>query len=96
MNKVVLLAATFLVSAAILSSKDKPAKVTVHEMALGMRDAFNCGLVVDQRLHGKLKDNDELYRKERDEYSCDHVEAVLNTLNDQDSASPNPAPAPNQ
>jgi len=89
MNKVVLFAATFLAAAALLSSKDKSAKVTVHEMALGMRDAFNCGLVVDQRLHGRLKDNDEGYRKERDTYNCDHVEAVLNTLNDQDGAVQN-------
>ncbi len=85
-----MLAAVFLVFAATLTSKDKPAKVPFHEMALGMRDAFNCGLVVEQRLHGKLKDNDELYKKERETYNCDHVESVLNTLHDQD------APAANQ
>jgi hypothetical protein len=33
----------FLVSAAGLSSKDKPAKVSFQQMAMSMRDAFNCG-----------------------------------------------------
>lgn len=92
-----MLSAVSLICAATLSSKDKQVKVPFHEMALGMRDAFNCGLVVEQRLHGKLKDNDEVYGKERAMYNCDHVEAVLNTLHDEDSApapTPTPAPAP--
>jgi hypothetical protein len=86
MSKVVIIAATFLTCAATLSSKDKTAKVSLREMALGMRDAFNCGLVVEQHLHGRLKDNDEGYRKERDAYNCDHVETVLNSLDDQNGA----------
>jgi hypothetical protein len=90
MSKVVMIAATFLACAAALSSKDKSAKVSVHEMALGMRDAFNCGLVVEQRLHGRLQNNEDGYRKERDAYNCEHVEAVLNTLNDQNGAIQNP------
>ncbi len=88
MRKVVFLSATVLVCAATLSSKDKYPKVTYHEMALGMRDAFNCGLVIEQHLHGPLKDNPESYKKQRDENNCDHVETVLNTLNDQDGATP--------
>ena len=84
MNRTASLAAISLIFAAVaLSSKDKPAKVPFHEMALGMRDAFNCGLVVEQRLHGPLKDNADAYRKEREKYNCDHVESILNTLNDQ-------------
>jgi hypothetical protein len=83
-----MIAATLLACAATLSSKDKTARVSLHEMALGMRDAFNCGLVVEQHLHGRLKDDAEAYRKERDAYNCDHVEAVLNTLDDQNGAVP--------
>jgi len=89
MSKIVIRAAILLAFAAALSSKDKSAKVPFHEMALGMRDAFNCGLVVEQHLHGRLKDDAEAYRKERDTYNCDHVETVLNTLNDQDGAIQN-------
>jgi hypothetical protein len=89
MSKVVILAAVFAACAADLSSKDKSAKVPFHEMALGMRDAFNCGLVVEQRLHGRLKDDADGYRKERDAYNCDHVESVLNTLDDKDGANQN-------
>jgi hypothetical protein len=58
-------------------------------MALGMRDAFNCGLVVEQHLHGRLKDNADGYSKEREAYNCDHVEAVLSTLNDQNGGDQN-------
>jgi hypothetical protein len=89
MNKVVFFAATFFVCAPILSSGDKQTKVTFHEMALGMRDAFNCGLIIDQRLHGRLKGDDEGYHKDRAANNCDHVEAVLNTLHDMDGAAPN-------
>lgn len=91
MSKALPLAAVLLACAATLSSKDKNVKVTFHEMALGMRDAFNCGLVIDQHLHGRLKDDPEGYKKERAAYNCDHVESVLGTLNDQ---ADNPAPSP--
>jgi hypothetical protein len=83
MTKRVMFALILLACASTMSSYDRSQKVTVREMALGMRDAFNCGLVVEQRLHGPLKDNDDGYHKQREEYNCDHVEAVLNTLDDQ-------------
>jgi len=89
MRKAVILAALFVAFSEGLSSKDKNVKVPFHEMALGMRDAFNCGLVVEQRLHGRLKDDADGYSKERAANNCDHVESVLNTLNDQDGANPN-------
>lgn len=88
MTRFVMLSTVSLICAATLSSKDKQAKVPFHEMAVGMRDAFNCGLVVEQRLHGTLKGNDELYAKERATYNCAHVEAVLNTLHDEDAPPP--------
>lgn len=89
MSKPVLFAVTFLACVSSVSSKDKSAKVSVREMALGMRDAFNCGLVVEQHLHGRLKDDADGYGKERAAYNCDHVEAVLNTLDDQNGAVQN-------
>lgn len=72
-----------------MSSKDKSAKVSFHEMALGMRDAFNCGVVVEEYLHGKLKDKADEYHKERNENNCDYVESVLNTLQDQNALPSN-------
>lgn len=72
----------FFVSAATLSSKDKPAKVSFQQMAAEMRDAFNCGVVVEKHLHGTLKDNDDVYHQLRQENNCDHVESVLSTLPD--------------
>ena len=73
----------FLVSTVDLSSKDKPAKVPLQQMAAGMRDAFNCGVVVEKYLHGPLKGKDDEYHKMRQENNCDYVESVLNTLPDQ-------------
>lgn len=70
----------FLACAANLSSKDKTAKVSFQQMAAGMRDAFNCGVVVEEYLHGQLKGKDDEYHKERQENNCDYVESVLNTL----------------
>jgi hypothetical protein len=87
MSKLAMFAVAFLACAATVSSKDKSPKVTFHEMALGMRNAFNCGIVVEQYLHGRLKGDQDGYRKERDAYDCDHVEAVLGTLQDQDGDS---------
>ena len=88
MSKSVIFAIISLTAVATASTKDKSPKVPFHEMALGMQDAFNCGLVVEEHLHGRLKDNADLYGKERQTYNCDHVEAVLNTLDDQNNAAP--------
>jgi len=87
MSKLTTFAAVFLACAATLSSKDKSEKVPFHEMALGMRDAFNCGVVVEKYLHGRLKGDADGYHKERAAYNCDHVEAVLSTLHDQDNGA---------
>lgn len=73
----------FLAGAAELSSNDKPAKVPFQQMAAGMRDAFNCGVVVERYLHGPLKGKDDDYHKLREENNCDYVESVLNTLSEQ-------------
>jgi len=73
----------FLASAADVSSKDKPAKVPFQQMASGMRDAFNCGVVVEEYRTGPLKGKDDEYKKERQENNCDYVESILNSLNDQ-------------
>ena len=73
----------FLAGAVELSSKDKPAKVSFQQMAAGMRDAFNCGVVVERYLHGPLKGKDDDYQKLRQENNCDYVESVLNTLPEQ-------------
>jgi hypothetical protein len=70
----------FLTCAADLSSKDKSAKVSFQQMAAGMRDAFNCGVVVEQYLHGPLKGRADDYHKLRQENNCDYVESVLNTV----------------
>jgi len=72
-----------LLSAAGLSSKDKTTKVTFEQMAAGMRDAFNCGVVVEEYLHGPLKDKPNDYHKMRQQNNCDYVESVLNKLPDQ-------------
>jgi hypothetical protein len=73
----------FLVCAVDLSSRDKPAKVSFQQMAAGMRDSFNCGVVVERYLHGPLKGKDDDYHKLRAENNCDYVESVLNTLPEQ-------------
>jgi hypothetical protein len=80
MRAVLVASLIFLACAADLSSKDKPAKVSVQQMAAGMRDAFNCGVVVEKYLHGPLKGKDDEYHKLRQENNCDYVESVLNTL----------------
>jgi hypothetical protein len=73
----------FLACAANLSSKDKTAKVSYQQMAAGMRDAFNCGVVVEEYLHGPLKGKEDEYRNQRQQNNCDYVESVLNTLQDE-------------
>jgi hypothetical protein len=90
MTRFVMIPILFLTLAATLSSKDKVQKVTFDQMAIGMRDAFNCGVVVEQYLHGRLKGNDGAYHKERGTYNCDHVEEILNTLHDMDNAAQKP------
>lgn len=70
-----------LACAAGLSSKDT--KVTFHQMALGMQDAFNCGVIVEEYLHGALKGKKDEYDKQRTQNNCAYVESVLNSLQDQ-------------
>ena len=62
-----------------LSSKDKVAKVPFQQMVAGMRDAFDCGVVVEEYLHGSLKGKDDEYHQQRQEHNCDYVESVLNS-----------------
>jgi hypothetical protein len=80
MRPVLIVSLISLATAAGLSSKDKPAKVTFQQMAVGMRDAFSCGVVVEQHLHGTLKGKDIAYGQLRKDNHCDYVESVLNTL----------------
>lgn len=72
-----------LACASAVSSKDKAAKISFEQMVGGMRDAFNCGVVVEKYLHGSLKDNPDEYHKLRQENNCEHVESVLNTQPEQ-------------
>lgn len=88
MMKSTIIAVILLACSVTLSSKDKSVKVSLHDMAVGMRDAFNCGVVVEEYLHGSLKGNADGYHEQRAENNCDHVEAVLNTLHDQDANQP--------
>jgi len=80
MRAVLIASLTFLACAAPLSSKDKPTKVSFRQMAAGMRDAFNCGVIVEDYRNGPLKGKDDQYQKLRHENNCDYVESVLNTL----------------
>jgi hypothetical protein len=82
MRVVVVVSLIFLVSAGGLSSKDKPAKVSFQQMASGMRDAFNCGVVVEKHLNGTLKGKDDEYHQLRRENNCEYVESVLSTIPD--------------
>lgn len=59
------------------SSKDKVAKVPYPQMVAGMRDAFDCGVVVEKYLHGTLKGKDDEYHQLRKEHNCDYVESVI-------------------
>jgi hypothetical protein len=49
-------------------------------MAVGMRDAFNCGVVVEKHLHGTLKGKDDEYHQLRQENNCEYVESVLTRI----------------
>jgi hypothetical protein len=80
MRAILIASAIGLMCAASSSSSDKTAKVSFRQMASGMRDAFNCGVVVEEYLHGPLKGKDDDYHKLRKENNCDYVESVLNTL----------------
>jgi hypothetical protein len=71
-----------LVSTNGLSSKDKAAKVSFQQMAVGMRDAFNCGVVVEKHLHGTLNGKDDEYHQLQQENNCEYVESVLSTIPD--------------
>jgi hypothetical protein len=51
-------------------------------MAVGMRDAFNCGVVVEKHLHGTLKGKDDEYHQLQQENNCEYVESVLSTIPD--------------
>jgi hypothetical protein len=83
MRAVLIASLLFLTCTFALSSNDKPAKVPFQQMAAGMRDAFNCGVVVERYLHGPLKGKDDEYHQLRQENNCDYVESVLNTLPEQ-------------
>lgn len=72
-----------LISALDLASKDKAQKVTYQQMVAGMRDAFDCGVVVEKHLHGSLKGKDDEYHQLRQEHNCENVEAILNSLPEQ-------------
>jgi hypothetical protein len=65
------------ICAMVSSSKDKVAKVPVQQMVSGMRDAFDCGVVVEKYLHGTLKGKDDEYHQLRKEHNCDYVESVI-------------------
>jgi hypothetical protein len=80
MKAVLIASLVFLACTADLSSKDKSTKVSFRQMAAGMNDAFNCGVVVEKYLHGPLKDHADDYHRLRQENNCDYVESVLNTL----------------
>ena len=82
MRVVAVLSLISLASTGHLSSKDKPAKVSFQQMAVGMRDAFNCGVVVEKHLHGTLKGKDDEYHQLRQENNCEYVESVLSTIPD--------------
>ena len=86
--RVVSIASLVLLSfAATSSSKDKNPKVPYQQMASGMRDAFNCGVVVEEYLHGPLKGKEDEYHKQRQQNNCDYVESILNTLPPDHNAS---------
>lgn len=73
----------FLIYAAELSSRDKATKVPFQQMVAGMRDAFDCGVVVEKYLHGSLKGKDDEYHQLRQEHNCDYVESIVNSTAEQ-------------
>ena len=80
MRAVLVASLIFLACSVTLSSKDKAAKVSFQQMAAGMRDAFDCGVVVEKYLHGTLKGKPDEYHTLRQQSNCDYVESVLNTV----------------
>jgi hypothetical protein len=79
MRAVLIALITVLVCAVESSSMDKVPKVPYPQMVQGMRDAFDCGVVVEKYLHGSLKGNDDAYHQLRQEHNCDYVESVVNS-----------------
>jgi hypothetical protein len=79
MRAVLIASIIFLMCAAESSSMDKAAKVPFQQMVAGMRDAFDCGVVVEKYVHGSLKGKDDEYHQLRQEHNCDYVESVLNS-----------------
>lgn len=64
------------------SSKDKVRKVPFTQMEAGMRDAFDCGVVVEKYLHGTLKGKDDDYHQLRQQHNCDYVESIVSGPSD--------------
>jgi hypothetical protein len=79
MRTVLIALVIFSMCAVESSSKDKSAKVPFQQMVAGMRDAFDCGVVVEKYLHGSLKGKDDEYHQLRQEHNCDYVESVIST-----------------
>lgn len=86
MRAVIVAPLMFLICSSHLGSaalgKEKPT-IYFQQMAEGMRDAFNCGVIVEEYRHGPLKGKDDQYQKLRKENNCEYVESVLNALPDQ-------------
>jgi hypothetical protein len=78
MRAVLIVLVMFPICAVESSSMDKSPKVPYQQMVAGMRDAFDCGVVVEKYLHGSLKGKDDEYHQLRQEHNCDYVESVLN------------------
>jgi hypothetical protein len=83
MRAVLIALLMFPVCAVKSSSKDKVAKVPFQQMVAGMRDAFDCGVIVEKYLHGSLKGKDNEYHQMRQEHNCDYVESVLSSSPEQ-------------
>ena len=83
MRRVLIALMIFPMCAVLSSSRDKVAKVPFQQMVAGMRDAFDCGVVVEKYLHGSLKGKDDEYHQLREEHHCDYVESVVNSPSDQ-------------
>jgi hypothetical protein len=83
MRPVLIASIIFTMCAVDASSNDKSAKVPFQQMVAGMRDAFDCGVVVEKYLHGSLKGKDDEYHQLRQESNCDYVESVINSASQQ-------------
>jgi hypothetical protein len=78
MRAVLIASMIFAMCAVESSRKDKVAKVPFQQMVAGMRDAFDCGVVVEKYLHGSLTGKDDEYHQLRQEHTCEYVESVVN------------------